>query len=338
MFAIKLNPAFKRYAWGGDRLINEFNKGGGRAPLAESWELSCHRDGECLIGICSLSQLEPRWLGAPLKSYLDEHPEYIGEGFASADEFPVIVKFLDAGESLSVQLHPDDAYALASEGQSGKNELLYILDCGEDAELLLGLKEPLRPEDLREFAETGEIVSKLNRLQIESGQSYAIPARTLHAIRTKTLALEIQQSSNVTYRVFDYKRESFGEQKRELHIDKALECADLGACSPKPAGAFVLSRLGAEIRRISDWDCFFAYEVKSERKVGFKCEPDSFHAITMLEGSAVFVHGEQIEELEKGDTIFIPAGLQYYALSGKCSFVLVSCRRPEFDSPGEGEA
>jgi mannose-6-phosphate isomerase len=313
-----MHPVFKNYLWGGDRLIKEYHKPATKLPVAESWELSCHPDGESTINNGAEA-------GRTLGSVLDENPQLIGAGFHRADEFPILIKFIDAKQPLSLQVHPDDAYARLHENQYGKNEMWYVVDCGADAELIIGLKQPLAGKALQAALSNGAIVNHVNRIKIKPGDCYGIPAGTLHGIGKNTMILEVQQNSNVTYRAYDYDRLDADGKKRPLHIRSAVEVLHTGPyhnpCDRLPSS----TKNGASIRQLSNWKYFFSYELKLSGDVEFFCKKDSFHSLTLLNGRVSLERAAQKAGMAPGETLFIPAGLGRYRLTGKGKALLVSC-------------
>ena len=204
-----LNGACKDYLWGGTLLKERYGKGEELDIVAESWELSTHNDGLTLLPD-----------GTSLRAYLQNNPAAGGNRVADGD-LPLLVKLIDACKPLSVQVHPDDAYA-ARVGQRGKTELWHVLDAAPDAYLYLGLNRPVSREELAERIAHNTVEEILKKVPVHKGESYYIPAGTLHAIGAGCLIYEVQQSSNLTYRVYDYGRLGADGKPRQLHIEDAL--------------------------------------------------------------------------------------------------------------------
>ena len=204
-----LNGACKDYLWGGTLLKERYGKGEELDIVAESWELSTHNDGLTLLPD-----------GTSLRAYLQNNPAAGGNRVADGD-LPLLVKLIDARKPLSVQVHPDDAYA-ARVGQRGKTELWHVLDAAPDAYLYLGLSRPVSREELAERIAHNTVEEILKKVPVHKGESYYIPAGTLHAIGAGCLIYEVQQSSNLTYRVYDYGRLGTDGKPRQLHIEDAL--------------------------------------------------------------------------------------------------------------------
>ena len=211
-----LKAPVKDYIWGGTKLRELFGKESDTERLAESWELSCHPDGECIIDGGEFG-------GIKLSDFISAHPEAVGSSFKSGDSFPVLVKLIDAKNDLSVQVHPCDEYAHKYENDNGKTEMWYIISADQGAELVYGFKEKITKDEFRRAVEDNTLMDKVNRVPVRQGDVFFIEPGTLHAIGKGILIAEIQQSSNVTYRVYDYGRLGADGKPRQLHIEKALE-------------------------------------------------------------------------------------------------------------------
>lgn len=188
-------------------------------PLAESWELSCHKDGSSVIA-------NGPYAGMTLPEYLARFPDAAGSRCERFPAFPVLFKLIDAKDKLSVQVHPSDDYALREEGKYGKTEMWVVLDCVPGAELIYGFSAPITREEMRRRIEAGTLLEVVNRVPVHPGDVFFIEAGTLHAIGAGIVIAEIQQSSNLTYRVYDYDRRDAQGNPRQLHIEKALAVAE----------------------------------------------------------------------------------------------------------------
>ena len=314
LFPVKLTPAFKDYLWGGERLKTEFNKNTDMTPLAESWELSAHKDGQSVVttGDCA---------GLPLTDYIAAlGKEALGTACEKYNYFPLLIKLIDAKGDLSVQVHPSDEYALTHEGEYGKTEMWYILDCEEGAALYYGFKEDTTREAYESAIKEGRLTEILNRVPVKRGDVFFIPAGTVHAIGAGILICEIQQNSNTTYRVYDYNRRDKNGNLRPLHVEKALAVSDLRkspALPEIPDGTDVLMA-----------ECGY-FEVRRLRFAGDGSVPataGSFTALTVTEGEGTLSDGESILSFRKGDTLFIPAQNASFAVKGNCEMILSRAR------------
>ena len=216
-----LRPSGKDYLWGGNRLNDEFEKNIDMDPLAETWECSTHPDGPSYV-------VSGEFGGQELAEVLRAHPEYLGERHKGENTLPILIKFIDAKKDLSVQVHPTDEYAQENEnGQLGKTEMWYVLDAGREAKLVYGLKQNCTKAEMRRAIADGTVMKYLQKVPIHKDDLFFIQAGTVHAIGAGALVAEIQENSNLTYRLYDYDRVGKDGQKRELHIDKALDVANL---------------------------------------------------------------------------------------------------------------
>lgn len=198
---IFLEPFYKDYIWGGDRLKTYLNKNTPYEKTAESWEVSTNEDGKSTIK-------NGEYIGKTIDDifYSEKREEVFGTKSKDLDKFPLLVKFIDAKTNLSVQVHPDDDYAKRVEGSLGKTEMWYIMDCKPEAKLICGLKEGVKQESLEGILRSDNVSEYLNFIDIEKGDYIYIPAGTIHAILGGILICEIQQNSNLTYRVYDWGR------------------------------------------------------------------------------------------------------------------------------------
>ena len=307
---VKLSPTFKDYLWGGERLKNEFNKKCDLTPLAESWELSAHKDGQSVV-------IGGEYDGLSLTGYIERiGKEALGENSAKYDYFPLLIKLIDAKGDLSVQVHPSDEYALKNEGEYGKTEMWYILDCDEGACLYYGFSRTVSREEYADAIKEGRLCELLNRVPVKRGDVFFIPAGTVHAIGSGILICEIQQNSNTTYRVFDYNRRDKNGNLRPLHIEKALEVSCLESSPELPEIGDGEDVLLAEC----------GYFAVRRRRINGMCEieasEDSFLSLIVTEGEGILKHDSGEIKLEKGDSVFIPAQKKSFAISGKVELII----------------
>ena len=258
----KIHPACKQYLWGGEKLIREYGISSPNTPLAEAWVLSAHPDGDSRISfsegelcsegkessegevcsegkessegkVCSegkessegesFSEEESSSEGESFAEYLKCHPEAVGSFGKAFPFFPTLIKLIDAKKALSIQVHPDDSFALSREGQYGKTEMWIVLEREEGAFLYFGFQKDYTEEEIRRAIEEDNFPSLLCKVMVEPGDVFFIPAGTVHAIGAGILLAEVQQNSNLTYRVYDYGRKDAQGNTRELHVEKALE-------------------------------------------------------------------------------------------------------------------
>ena len=295
----KLFPECKDYLWGGERLKEKYGKLTPLSPCAESWELSLHPDG--------LTRLSD---GTPLAERLGSAE--IGENAEGFPHFPVLIKFIDAKASLSVQVHPSDAYALREENSLGKTEMWYIVEAEEGAGIYLGFKRSVTEAELREAIAGETLADLLHFYPVKAGDCFFIPSGTVHAIGAGCLICEIQQNSNLTYRVYDYGRRDKNGKTRELHIDKALSVADLSRYE----------------RRAMQGDLLGVSRYFTARRLAVSGEMTllptrSFQCLTCVRGEG------EVDGLAAaaGDSFFVPADRGTYTISGNMEIIMTEIRK-----------
>lgn len=311
MSILKLSPACKSYIWGGNRLKNDFNKSYPGSVLAETWELSCHPDGQSKITNGDFS-------GKTLSEYLDsEGNKVLGKNCERFKDFPILIKLIDAQKPLSVQVHPNNSYARKHEHQFGKTEMWYIIDCEPDSYLYYGLKETVTKEEFRRHIENNTLDQILNPVKVHKGDMFFIPSGTIHAIGKGIVIAEIQQNSNVTYRVYDYGRKGTDGKPRDLHIEKALDVARLEQTST------VYNFSG----HMAQSDCFTVdrFSIQCGTVQGFVSD-DSFQSLLVVDGDGELKCGDEKQSICKGDSIFLPAGSGEFTING--SFTLLRTSIP----------
>lgn len=301
MYAMKISPAFKDYIWGGNRLESEFGFKSGYEKTAEAWILSTHADGDNIIE-------NGKYKCMTLRALLTEHPEFIKKGYTG--DFPVLTKFIDAKDNLSIQVHPGEEYAVTNENDHGKTEAWYILDADDDASLLIGFKENITREQLREAIENDTVLDYCNSVKVKKGEIYFIPAGTLHAIGKGILICEVQQNSNVTYRLYDYGRLQNGK-KRPLHIDKALDVLDF---VPYTHNNDIDE--SADVINLVTCDIFILNKLNIKNLMTRSISEDSFVSLVCVEGEGKLEYNGESLDMKKGDSFFIPAFEGEYKIFG----------------------
>lgn len=293
MALLKLRPSYKDYLWGGHRLVEKYNKEFDGDILAESWELSCHPDGPSYV-------VNGSYAGKTLQEYIDlEGKKVLGNNCQKFEEFPILAKFIDAKDNLSIQVHPDNEYALKNEGQYGKTEMWYIMDCEEGAFLYYGFKKEVSKEEFEERIKTDTLLEVLNAVPVQKGDVLFIEAGTIHAIGKGIVIAEIQQNSNVTYRVYDFGRVGKDGKKRELHIDKAVEVTN----------RVPISRKNTCYPHIASCDYFTVDCLNMDGKLMSSMKgsvgEESFASILIMEGEGTISCGGETIPYRKGDLSLI---------------------------------
>lgn len=321
-----LRPAGKDYLWGGARLNDDFRKDIPMQPLAETWECSTHPDG--------LSQVASGiHTGRTLKEVLDEHPEYLGTHPVYREGLPVLIKFIDAKEDLSIQVHPDDDYAVENEnGSLGKTEMWYVVDAEEGAQIAYGFSRDMTREALRESLQDGSIERYLQKVKAQKDDVYFIRAGTVHGLGTGTLVAEIQECSNITYRMYDHGRTDKNGKQRELHIEKALDVADLSARDKPRQPMRVLRYSPGSARELLCRCRYFQVErmlLNTEHcrgMVSYQTGENSFQVLLCLKGcGSLFIGEAEHIDFFKGDCIFVPAMSVPMKLHGSAQMLVISC-------------
>ena len=298
METIKLTPACKDYLWGGEKLRQDYGIQSQLHPLAEAWVLSCHPDGPSVVATGPLA-------GKTLPEYIQEKgPGCLGAGCEKFTDFPILAKFIDAKGDLSIQVHPSNEYALAHEHQFGKTEMWYVLDCEPGATLYYGFQHQISREEFQQRIQDNTLTEVLNAVPVEKGDLFFIPAGTLHAIRKGIMVAEIQQNSNVTYRIYDYGRVGADGKPRQLHIQQALEVTQRTPPQPDPDFHGHLAQCP-----------YFTVDVM-EGRFTLDCGPESFVSVLVLEGTGALWEGDESMSLRKGESLFIPAGAGQCRLEG----------------------
>ena len=314
---MKLIAPLKDYLWGGTRLRDEYGKDTQLTKVAESWELACHKDGMSVIANGAAA-------GQTLADWLAEAGAgALGTKAAKFPYFPLLIKLIDAHDNLSVQVHPDDEYALRVEGEYGKTEMWYIVDAASGAELLYGFQHEITKEEFRRRIEDNRLLDVVRRVPVKKGDVFFIPAGTLHAIGKGILICEIQQNSNTTYRVYDYGRIGTDGRPRDLHIEKALEVTHLAPVTQHATSAPPIDIIaGAEVRLLAACDFFTVYHLAVKGTCALYAGADSFQCLTVLDGSLMLHSNREELCVQRGASVFLPAGLGHYELSGDGALIL----------------
>lgn len=312
MAVIRLKPSCKEYIWGGRKLITDFGKEYDGERLAETWEFSCHEDGPCYIA-------EGEYAGKTLEYYIRmEGRKLLGTKTEAFSRFPVLIKFIDAAQDLSVQVHPGDAFALENERQYGKTELWYVVDCEEDASLYYGFSREISREELELRIREKTLTEVLNKVYVQKGDVLFVEPGTIHAIGKGCVVAEIQENSNVTYRVYDYGRKDKNGRERDLHIEKAMQVTKrvpvlrrksfnphIGACKYFTVDKLVL-------------------DGKIMKQMSGTVDTSSFVNMLVLEGKGILRAGQETLAFRKGDSLLLAAGTGDYTVEGSCEALMTT--------------
>lgn len=320
MTPIKVIPAFKDYIWGGQKLRTVYGKPTDLNPLAESWELSCHPDGPSII-------VGGEHDGKTLANYIRENPGCLGTGYDSK-ELPILIKLIDAQDNLSVQVHPNDAQAKVWENQNGKTEMWYVVQADEGAMMTCGMKQDTSKEAFEKAILDNTVGELLNTVPSKAGDVFFVEAGTVHAIGKGNVIAEIQQNSNVTYRLYDYGRVGKDGKTRELHIEKGVKASNLTASLPR-----VIPACSDGTRLLGSCRYFAVKEIPVSGEYKLVADGKSYHALIVVAGSAKLECQGYSEDIVTGQTVFIPANLGAYTLTGNAT-VLQARHQPEYRFEG----
>lgn len=298
---IKLQPVLKDYLWGGMKLGPLFGRDNGGKKMSESWEVSVHPDGESL---CE---------GGTFADYLRAHPTAVDK---EGSDFPVLIKYIDAAQNLSVQVHPDDAFARREENDNGKTEMWYIVQADAGAGIYCGFRRDTgREEFLRRVAD-GTVEELLNFIPVKAGDCYLIKAGTVHAIGAGCVICEVQQSSNVTYRVYDYNRLGADGKPRQLHVEKAVRVINFAKFRDETGSGAPEQVAGGTLRRLTACSYFSCRELVLDGTYT-ECNDRSFTAVNVLSGEG----RADGTPFRAGDSFFVPCG-EAFSLEGNARIIL----------------
>lgn len=314
MSILKLKPVFKDYLWGGRRLVDEYNMDFDGDILAEAWTLSCHPDGPSLIA-------NGPYAGRTLQEYININGmEVLGTHCRRFRDFPILVKMIDAKDNLSIQVHPSNGFALSKEGQYGKTEMWYVLDAAEGSFIYYGFRQEITKEEFSQRIRDNTLQEVLNAVEVHKGDAFLIEAGTIHAIGKGVLIAEIQQNSNVTYRVYDYGRTGKDGRKRDLHIEKALAVTTRMPVVEKRDG----------YPHVADCDYFTVDKLNLDGELMYRTQgtvsETSFLHILIQDGEGIISNKNEKVSYRKGDSLFLPAGSGDWQIHGTCDALLTTIR------------
>lgn len=293
---IKLTPNCKDYIWGGNKLAEQYGKHSDTEKIAETWEISGHPDGPTYIASGADA-------GVSMLEYVQRHKEVLGTKGEKYESFPILCKFIDAAKTLSIQVHPNDAYARARGMSRGKTEMWYIVSCEEGAYIYFGTNREVTREELAKRIKNNTLPEILNKVHVQEGDCFLVEAGTLHAIGAGIVIYEVQQSVNCTYRVYDYDRRDAAGKPRELHIEDALEVARL-----IPNGQDTTRRTLREDKELlSACKHFTVYKYTCSTECVIDNCRDSFQTLTVVSGTAILSLDDMQVKAEQGDSYVVAA-------------------------------
>ncbi|HET7616512.1 MAG TPA: mannose-6-phosphate isomerase, class I [Bacillales bacterium] len=305
---IFLESPFKERIWGGTALRERFGYDIPSEKTGEYWAISAHPNGQSKVR-------EGTFVGKSLGELWSEHRELFGD--RDDETFPLLVKIIDANRDLSVQVHPDDAYAREHEnGERGKTECWYVIDCEEGSELVYGHHADSR-EQLKKMIDEGEWDELLQKVEIHPGDFVYVPSGTVHALPAGALILETQQSSDTTYRVYDYDRTDEEGNKRELHLSKAMDCitvphedANIEPETETIGDTRMTTFMESEHFTVSKWELNGSSTLEQD---------EDFLLVSILDGEGTIQANGQDFPFKKGDHFILPSGLGKFDVEGKAT-------------------
>ncbi|WP_307894600.1 mannose-6-phosphate isomerase, class I [Bacillus swezeyi] len=305
-------PVFKERIWGGTALA-AFGYNIPSEQTGECWAFAAHQNGQSIVQ-------NGMYNGLSLGELWDKHRHLFGH--MEGDRFPLLTKMLDADQDLSVQVHPNDEYAMTHEnGELGKTECWYIIDCKEDAEIIYGHHAKTK-EELISMIELGEWDKLLRRVKVKPGDFFYVPSGTVHAIGKGIQILETQQNSDTTYRLYDYDRKDAAGNLRELHLEKSIDVIDVSSAPNQPAiyveqteDLRVTTFIECPYFSVKKWDVKGAASLKQEKP---------FLLVSVIEGEGCIISGENEYVFKKGDQILLPYGFGEFELSGHTQCIVSS--------------
>lgn len=314
LYPLKFFPILKQKVWGGNKLNKIFNKDGS-GKIGESWEIS---GVDNTISVIQNGHLK----GKTLDWALDEYTaKLVGEEVYKhfGNKFPLLFKFIDAAQDLSVQVHPDDSLAASRHNSFGKTEMWYVLESDENARLIVGFKNDSDKARYLKALSEGKILDELNSIPVKKGDSFIINPGTVHAIGAGVLLAEIQQTSDITYRIYDWDRPGDDGKMRELHTEEALDAINFESYKEQNTQHQQVgfeSHIGeTQYFSVNKLDLFQS-EIRSLDKL------KSFTVYMCLEGKAILEGDEFSETIEKGETILIPASINKIHFNTKAASFL----------------
>ena len=315
MEIIKFRPILKQVLWGGNKIISFKQLDVDMEQVGESWEVSGVKDNESIVANGQYEGMKLNDLVALLKGDLVGKENY--ERFGN--EFPLLIKFIDASKQLSIQVHPNDEQAKAKGLKRGKTEMWYIMESAPDATLLSGLKRAITPEEYKAMVENDTIIDALCEYRVGEGDVFYLPAGRIHSIGAGTFLAEIQETSDVTYRIYDFKRKDKDGNYRQLHTEAAAECIDYSVENDYRTKYEARKNEGVELAQCAHFTTS-VYDLDEPMLLDYS-ELDSFVVLIALSGECTLSTGDAETQLRAGETVLLPATTQTLNVSGTVKFL-----------------
>lgn len=315
MEIIKFRPILKQVLWGGNKIIPFKQLDAEMEQVGESWEVSGVKDNESIVANGEYEGMKLNDLVALLKGDLVGKDNY--ERFGN--EFPLLIKFIDASKQLSIQVHPNDEQAKAKGLKRGKTEMWYVMESAPDATLLSGLKRAITPEEYKAMVENDTITDALCEYRVGEGDVFYLPAGRIHSIGAGTFLAEIQETSDVTYRIYDFKRKDKDGNYRQLHTEAAAECIDYSVENDYRTKYEARKNEGVELAQCAHFTTS-VYDLDEPMLLDYS-ELDSFVVLIALSGECTLSTGDAETQLRAGETVLLPATTQTLNVSGTVKFL-----------------
>ena len=315
MEIIKFCPILKQVLWGGNKIISFKQLDVDMEQVGESWEVSGVKDNESIVANGQYEGMKLNDLVALMKGDLVGKENY--ERFGN--EFPLLIKFIDASKQLSIQVHPNDEQAKAKGLKRGKTEMWYVMESAPDATLLSGLKRAITPEEYKAMVENDTITDALCEYRVGEGDVFYLPAGRIHSIGAGTFLAEIQETSDVTYRIYDFKRKDKDGNYRQLHTEAAAECIDYSVESDYRTKYEARKNEGVELAQCTHFTTS-VYDLDEPMLLDYS-ELDSFVVLIALSGECTLSTGDTETQLRAGETVLLPATTQTLSVSGTVKFL-----------------
>ncbi len=313
LYPIKLNPFVSETIWGGKKLIEEYGVKTEKNNAAEGWMLSCHEAGSSVVA-------NGEFAGKSFADVVKENPALCGKNADNFSDFPILIKFIDAMDNLSVQVHPTKEYCEKTGRGQSKTECWYIIDAEEDAYLILGFEDKITPEEFKAAIENNTLTDYVSKVPVKKGDFFFIESGTLHAICKGILLAEVQESSNTTYRIYDYNRVGNDGKPRELHVEDGAAVTKLEKYS-QPDFCKGANLDTPERKLLADCPLFKVWKLDLNGEISGVADENSFVSLLIMDGNgALDVCGETVS-LTKGESIFIPANAGEYKISGNMEII-----------------
>ena len=315
MEIIKFRPILKQVLWGGNKIIPFKQLDAEMEQVGESWEVSGVKDNESIVANGQYEGMKLNDLLALLKGDLVGKENY--ERFGN--EFPLLIKFIDASKQLSIQVHPNDEQAKAKGLKRGKTEMWYVMESAPDATLLSGLKRAITPEEYKAMVENDTITDALCEYRVGEDDVFYLPAGRIHSIGAGTFLAEIQETSDVTYRIYDFKRKDKDGNYRQLHTEAAAECIDYSVENDYRTKYEARKNEGVELAQCTHFTTS-VYDLDEPMLLDYS-ELDSFVVLIALSGECTLSTGDTETQLRAGETVLLPATTQTLSVSGTVKFL-----------------